>query len=204
MNNLIEPKKNTRKLLKLDLGSGSRPYKDYLGVDNAIKNKLVVKKDVLIFLKSLSKNSVSHIYSRHYLEHTDSDQFLKILHEIDRVLIKNGEMIFTVPHYSNPFYYSDPTHKTFFGVHTFSYLCETSCLKRHVPGYVSITGWHLINLRVNFVPMIKVRLFGLRLPLLSDLFNILVNSHFKLIELFERYLASIFSIYEIRFFVVKR
>ena len=201
---MIELKKNTKKLLKLDLGSGSRPYKDYLGVDNAIKNKLVVKKDVLSFLKSLSKNSVSHIYSRHYLEHTDSDQFLKILCEIDRVLIKNGEMIFTVPHYSNPFFYSDPTHKTFFGVHTFSYLCETSCLKRHVPGYVSIAGWHLINLRVNFVPMIRIRFFGFRLPLLSDLFNILVNSHFKLIELFERYLASIFSIYEIRFFVIKK
>jgi hypothetical protein len=201
---MIEPKKNIKKLLKLDLGSGSRPYKDYLGVDNAINHKLVVKKDVLIFLKSLPKNSVSHIYSRHYLEHTDSDQFLKILREIDRVLIKNGEMIFTVPHYSNPFFYSDPTHKTFFGVHTFSYLCETSCLKRHVPGYVSITGWHLINLRVNFVPMIRIRFFGFRFPLLSDLLNISVNSHFRLIELFERYLAFIFSIYEIKFSVIKK
>lgn len=201
---MIKSKKNTNKLLKLDLGSGSRPYKDYLGVDNAINNNFVVKKDVLIFLKSLPKNSVSHIYSRHFLEHSDSDQFLKILREIDRVLIKSGEMIFTVPHYSNPFFYSDPTHKTFFGVHTFSYLCETSCLKRHVPAYVSITGWHLINLRVNFVPMIRIRFFGFRFPLLSDLLNILVNSHFRLIELFERYLASIFSIYEIRFSVIKK
>jgi len=201
---MIEPKKSTKKLLKLDLGSGARPYKDYLGVDNAINNKLVEKKDVLIFLKSLSKNSVSHIYSRHYLEHTDSDKFLKILREIDRVLIKNGEMIFTVPHYSNPFFYSDPTHKTFFGVHTFSYLCETSCLKRHVPGYASIKGWHLIDLRVNFVPMLKIRFFGFRFPFVSDLLNILVNSHSRLIELFERYLASILSIYEVRYFVVKR
>jgi hypothetical protein len=74
---MIKSKKNTAKLLKLDLGSGLRPYKDYLGVDNAINNKFVIKKDVLIFLKSLPKKFVSHIYSRHYLEHTDSDQFFK-------------------------------------------------------------------------------------------------------------------------------
>jgi hypothetical protein len=194
----------SKHLFKLDLGCGARPYKDYLGIDNGISSKFVVKKDVLTYPKSLPKNSVSHIYSRHYLEHTNADQFMIILREIDRVLVKNGEIIFTVPHYTNPFFYSDPTHRIFFGVHTFSYLCETTCLKRHVPSYASIKGWHLINLKVNFVPMLKIKLLGFRLPLLSDLLNILINSHYRLIELFERYFASIFSIYEIRYFILKK
>jgi len=193
-----------KSLLKLDLGSGSRPFRDYIGIDNGVINGSVIKKDVLGFLKKLPAKSVSHIYSRHFLEHTHSDQMIKILREIDRVLIKNGEMLFILPHYSNPFFYSDPTHRTFFGIHTFSYLCETSCLKRHVPGYIAIKGWHLIDLKINFVPMLRIRFFGFRLPFLSDALNIILNANFKLLELYERYFASIFSIYEIRFFVVKK
>ena len=96
---MIKSKKNTNKLLKLDLGSGSRPYKDYLGVDNAINNNFVVKKDVLIFLKSLPKNSVSHIYSRHFLEHSDSDKFLK-------AIIDNNEQFLT------PTSFIQSTHNT--------------------------------------------------------------------------------------------
>jgi SAM-dependent methyltransferase len=193
-----------KSLLKLDLGSGSRPYKDYLGVDIGADNKSVIKRDVLEYLRSLPKNSVSHIYSRHYLEHANSDQLAEILSEINRVLVRNGEMLFILPHYSNPFFYSDPTHKTFFGVHTFSYFCETSCLNRHVPSYASIKGWHLVDLKVNFVPMLKIKIFGFRLPFMSDILNLSINSHFKLIELYERYLASIFSIYQVKYFVIKR
>lgn len=190
--------------MKLDLGSGSRPFKDYLGIDIASSNQNVIKKDVLKFLKSLPKNSVSHIYSRHYLEHTSSDQFVRILKEINRVLVRNGEILFILPHYTNPFFYSDPTHKIFFGVHTFSYLCETSCLHRHVPSYASIKGWHLEDLKVNFVPMLKIKIFGFRLPFISDFLNLLINSHYKIIEFYERYFASIFSIYQVKYFVIKR
>ena len=93
-----------KSLLKVDLGSGSRPFKDYLGVDITSDNRTVVKKDVLEFLKSLPKSSVSHIYSRHYLEHTNSDQLTKILKEINRVLVINGEMLFILPHCSNAFF----------------------------------------------------------------------------------------------------
>ncbi len=187
-------------ILKLNLGSGSRPYKDYLGVDN----KSVIKRDVLKYLQSLPKNSVSHIYFRHYLEHVNSDQLTEILSEINRVLVKNGEILFILPHHSNPFLYSDLTHKTFFGVRTLSYFCGTSCLNRHVTSYASIKGWQLIDLKVNFVLMLKIKILGFRLPYMSDILNLLINSHFKLIELYERYLASIFSIYQVKYFVIKR
>jgi hypothetical protein len=192
-----------RSLLKIDLGSGPRPRSGYLGVDSSVDSNFVIKKDALTFLKSLPKNSTSHIYSRHFLEHTDSVQMIKILKEIDRILIKKGEILFILPHYSNPFFYSDPTHKTFFGVHTFSYLCETSCLNRNVPGYASIKGWHLKDIKINFVPMLKIRFFGFRLPFLSDVLNLVLNTNLKLLELYERYFASFFSIYEVKYFIIK-
>jgi hypothetical protein len=191
-------------LLKLDLGSGNKPRMGYQGIDIGGDGKKVIKKDVLIFLKTLPRGSVSHIYSRHYLEHTSSAILVQILKEIDRVLIKKGEIQFILPHYSNPFFFSDPTHKTFFGVHTFSYFCETSCLKRHVPRYSVIKGWHLVKLRINFVPMFKIRFFRFRLPFLSDILNFLVNLNYKCLELYERYFASFFSIYEVEYFIVKK
>ena len=83
---------NSERFFKLDLGSGNKPYRDYQGVDIGGGDKSVIKEDILIFLKKLPKNSVSHIYSRHYLEHAGSDQVIKILDEIDRVLIKKGEI----------------------------------------------------------------------------------------------------------------
>ena len=194
---------NKKIFFKLDLGSGNKPYRDYQGVDIGGGDKSVIKKDILIFLKKLPKNSVSHIYSRHYLEHAGSEQVIKILDEIDRVLIKKGEMLFILPHYSNPFFFSDPTHKTFFGVHTFSYFCETSCLKRHVPRYSVIYGWHLLKVKVNFVPMFRIRFLGLKLPFLSDILNFIVNLNYRFLELYERYFASIFSIYEVEYHITK-
>lgn len=195
---------NKTPLLKLDLGSGKKPYKDFQGIDIGGTGKYVIKQDVLNFLKTLPKKSVSHIYSRHYLEHASSEQLIRILKEIDRVLVKHGEIQFILPHYSNPFFYSDPTHKTFFGVHTFSYFCETTCLKRHVPRYSVIAGWHLVKLKINFVPMFKIRFLGFRLPFLSDILNLVVNLNYKFLELYERYFSFVFSIYEVEYFITKK
>ncbi len=190
--------------LKLDLGSGARPYEDYLGVDIGFSSSRVVQKDVLDYLESLPDASVSHIYSRHYLEHVSGDGLVKIFKEIDRVLLPGGLIHFIVPHYSNPFFYSDPTHKTFFGIHTFSYYCEKSCLKRGVPKYASIKGWSLDKVNVNFVSMFNWKFFGKKIPFFCIALNRLVNSHNYLLEIYERYFANIFSIYEIDFRITKK
>ena len=44
-------------------------------------------------------------------------------------------MIVVFPHLSNPFFYSDPTHESFFGLYTFSYYCDDQVLSRKVPKY---------------------------------------------------------------------
>ena len=90
-------KKTGINLLKLDLGSGNKPKEGYLGVDIGCKSKNIIKSDVLTYLKKLPKNSVSHIYSRHYLEHVNHENILKLFNEIDRVLIKNGQIILITP-----------------------------------------------------------------------------------------------------------
>lgn len=192
------------KLLKLDLGCGRVPQKGYLGIDNFYKSKNIIKSDVLKYLKKLPKNSCSHIYSRHYLEHVDKKQIFQILKEINRILIKNGKIVFIVPHFSNPYFFSDLTHKIFFGIHTFNYICETSCLKRKVPKYIEIKNWHLLNVRVNFISIINIKFLGIKLPTLATFLKVFVNSSNLFIEIYERYLCNFFSIYEIKFEIQKK
>jgi ubiquinone/menaquinone biosynthesis C-methylase UbiE len=74
--------------------------------------------DALQVLKKVPDNAVSKITSYHFLEHVDNLGIL--LEEIARVLKQDGTLVSVVPHFSNPFFYSDPTHKNFFGLYTFS------------------------------------------------------------------------------------
>jgi hypothetical protein len=158
----------------------------------------------LQYLKKLPKNSVSHIYSSHYLEHVDKDCLFDLLKEIDRALIKGGEINFIVPHFSNPYYHSDPTHKTSWGVHSFSYICETSYLARKVPTYAAIKDWQLVKVRIKFISMFKGRLLGIKFPLPSNILNLILNLHHYSIEIFERYLCYIVPIYEIKYTIIKK
>ena len=161
----------TKKLLKLDLGCGANPIHGYLGIDIGYKKPNIIQSDVFSYLRKTKKNSVSHIYSRHYLEHETSENIIKLMKEIDRVLIKQGEMIFIVPHFSNPYYYSDPTHKTPWGIHSFSYFVEKNCLKRKVPSYILIRGWELRDVSIRFISFFNFSVFGFKLPNIATILN---------------------------------
>jgi SAM-dependent methyltransferase len=190
-------------LIKLDLGSGKEPEPGYIGVDIGFSSERVIQSDALTYLKSLPAESVSHVYSRHYLEHMTSDQLIELLKEVNRVLAKGGEILFIVPHFSNPYYYSDPTHKTPFGVHSFSYFCEKSCLLRYVPRYVTIKGWSLERVRVNFLSLFSFKLLGIKFPKPANILNKWLNRSTYAIEVFERYFAFMLSIYEVEFLIRK-
>jgi len=189
--------------LKLDLGCGSRKQPGFTGVDIGGNTAADVQMDVLECLRNLRDNSVDEIYSRHYMEHVEPRQFGAMMREINRVLSSQGRARIIVPHYSNPYFYSDPTHRLPFGVHTFSYVCESSCLERQVPKYASIAGLRLIDVKVRFEGLKRPRLLGIRLPVLSDFLNPFVNRSHRAIERFERYFAGVFSIYEVSFTIEK-
>lgn len=190
--------------LRLNLGCGAKTRDGFLGVDIGEHSTAQVRMDVLAYVRSLPPASVAEIYSRHMLEHLEPPTLRALLEECDRVLMPGGELHFIVPHVSNPWFWADPTHRQAFAVHTFSYLCETSCLPRKVPAYACIRGWHLERLRLGFKPYGRLRLLGLRIPMLSDLLNPLVNLGPRAIELFERYCAGFWSIYEISLWIRKR
>jgi hypothetical protein len=48
----------------------------------------------------------------------------RLIEELGRVMAPGAALTIIVPHFSNPFYYSDPTHRTPFGLYTMAYFCD--------------------------------------------------------------------------------
>jgi SAM-dependent methyltransferase len=60
------------------------------------------------------------VFSSHVLEHVE--RFLELMAELHRVTAARGRLTHVVPHLSFFGSYTDPTHRRFFGYHSFDYL----------------------------------------------------------------------------------
>jgi SAM-dependent methyltransferase len=111
-------------------------------------------------LAELPDNSVAEIYSRHTLEHVDA--LLPLMGELHRVTKPDGRIEIIVPHFSNPYGYSDPTHVRFFGLYSFYYFSDESDQpRRKVPSFYIPERFTVEAIRIH--PMkrsVLSRLFG--------------------------------------------
>jgi ubiquinone/menaquinone biosynthesis C-methylase UbiE len=120
--------------ISLELGCGNHKVDpDAVGIDQLALDGVDIVGDVADVLRSLDDGSVSSIYSSHFLEHIADTRGL--LAECGRVLQVGGTFTAVVPHFSSPFFYSDPTHTTAFGLYTFNYLVARSFTNHQVPQY---------------------------------------------------------------------
>jgi SAM-dependent methyltransferase len=109
--------------LRLNLGSGLRRRDGFYGVDHVALPRLDILADLNEPLSELPDNCVDEIYCRHVLEHVA--RLLELLAELHRVTRDGGRIEIVVPHFSNPYGYSDPTHVRFFGLYSFYYFCDS-------------------------------------------------------------------------------
>src|SRR5690349_7078200 len=100
--------------VRINLGCGPRPRDGYYGLDWLELPGVDVVADLNQPLDLLPDNSVEAIYTHHVFEHIE--KFTELLQEIHRVVIPGGRVEVVVPHFSNPYGYSDPTHVRFFGL----------------------------------------------------------------------------------------
>lgn len=183
----------------IELGCGSRKvYADSIGVDLRELPGVDFVEDAVIFLKSLEDDSVDIIHSHHFLEHFD---FLEtLLRESERVLKRGGRFIAVVPHHSNSLFYSDPTHKVFFGLYTLSYFTIDNPFKRTVPKYNQPLG--LVHEKTQlFFKTPRGFILG---RVLGVIFTLLFNLHPRLQETYEIYYSKLISCYEIKFTLQKK
>ena len=135
--------------LHIELGCGpSKRNPDAVGVDIIDLPGVDVVGDAVKVLEKLPDSSVSSLYSEHFLEHL-SDPYA-LLVEASRVLMPGGEFRAVVPHFSNPAFYSDPTHRTFFGLYTFGYWVSGTPFRRQVPQYERALPLTLAKTRYRF------------------------------------------------------
>ena len=153
--------------------------------------------DAMEFLRKLPDSSVDEITSSHFLEHIPD--FKLFLTESCRVLKSGALFDATVPHFSNPYYYSDLTHKTPFGLYTLSYFVHDGIFRRAVPAYSERLPMNLVfvDLVFNSYSKRNVRHW------VKKIFQIVFNSSIFMKEFYEENLCFLFPCYELHFQVKK-
>ncbi|MFO7540905.1 MAG: methyltransferase domain-containing protein [Chloroflexota bacterium] len=133
--------------VKINLGCGNQQLPGYFGLDRLHRAGV----DLICDLNDplpIASGSVDHIYAKSLLEHID--ELEQLLGEVSRTLKPGGTFYIYVPHWSNPFYYSDYTHRRFFGLASFDYFAETGQqVYRHVPTYSDIR-FETVSVRLLF------------------------------------------------------
>jgi predicted SAM-dependent methyltransferase len=194
-NNILSTLKE-RKLVVLELGIGTmRNIKDAITIDQLDNPAVDIVTDLNKGFPFIEDNSVDAIYSFHFLEHVENLEFL--MTEIYRVLKVGGKNIGTVPHFSNPYFYSDYTHKAHFGLYSFAYFSKTPYFKRQVPGFYNACEFTLENIKVEFISPFRVR------NQFKKIQQWLFNSSKFLKEYYEENMCYIFPAYQIRFVLKK-
>ncbi len=185
---------NNKNILELGCGP-SRQFHESITIDIVDLEGVDVIVDINKGLAFIPDGSIDEIYSYHFLEHIDEFEFL--MTEIYIVLKKWGRKIGTVPHFSNPHFYSDYTHKNFFGLYTFFYMSKSSELKRKVPTFYNSLDFKIIEINFDFYSPFIIRNYIRKIY--KKLFNL--NSYTK--EYYEENLCYLFPANEISFILEK-
>lgn len=183
---------------KLDIGCGGRKRASgYIGIDRLDLPGVDVVGDVLDVLQGIPGGTVAEIYSSHFLEHIDDLDGM--LAEMARVLRPGGRLEVIVPHFSNPYFASDPTHRRAFGLYTFSYLTAGAPLRRQVPRYGDDLPLRLQRVELGFKsapPFYGRHVF-------KRAVGLLVNLSSWTREFYEENLVYFVPCYELRFSLIR-
>ncbi len=166
----------------LELGCGQKKTEGAITVDKINLPNVDIVADLEEGLDFLPDTSIDEIHCRSVLEHIDN--FEKLIRAIVRVLKADGKASVFVPHFSNPYFYSDYTHKRHFGLYSFYYFVESQKqLKRKVPNFYNDIRIEILKLKLIFRSPFWIS------RQLKKLFSLIVNSHRCLMEFYELHLC---------------
>jgi SAM-dependent methyltransferase len=136
--------------LWLNLGGGERPLPGYFNLDCVTATRPDILADLNEPLSELPDNSVEAVYARHTLEHVG--RLMELMGELHRVTRPGGSIEVIVPHFSNPYGYSDPTHVRFFGLYSFYYFCDAGDQpRRKVPSFYCPARFRVEGVRFHLL-----------------------------------------------------
>ena len=155
--------------IRIEIGCGQTRREDTIGIDRVDLPSVDIVTDIENGMSFLPDNSVDEIYSTSCFEHIHN--FVNLMKEIIRVLKPDGKANIFVPHFSNPYFYSDPTHVRSFGLYTFYYFVDSKYqLKRKVPAFYFDFKIKIVSQKLIFGAPFPLR--GLFLKCVGSLFNL--------------------------------
>jgi ubiquinone/menaquinone biosynthesis C-methylase UbiE len=182
----------------VELGCGERKrLPQAIGIDSLDYECVDIVGDALEALRAFPDGSINSIASFHFIEHLSDVSGL--MDEVARVLVRGGVANFVAPHFSNPYFYSDYTHKSFFGLYTFCYLCSCDLFGRQVPTYKKVPSMNLEKVDLVFK---SAKPFYIRY-LLKSLLGKIINTTNYGKEFYEENLTYILPCYEVRYLMRK-
>jgi len=179
--------------LRLNLGSGPRSKAGFYSVDHMRIDGVDIVADLNQPLTLLPNDCAEHVFTSHALEHVDN--LLLLLSEIHRITRPGGLIEIIVPHFSNPYYYSDPTHVRFFGLYTMNYFVDPDKQPhtRKVETFYSPARFEIESVKIAFYR------FNLLDRLFVPFLRYLVNRTPAAQEWYELRLSRFFPAAEIRY-----
>jgi hypothetical protein len=181
------------KHIKINIGSGETHLHGFYNLDLMPLDGIDIVADLNNPLDQLPDNCVCEIYSRHTFEHVHN--IMGLMQEIHRIVHPGGTIQIIVPHFSNIYSFSDPTHVRFFGLYTMNYFVPTHLQpsKRKVPSYYGNSQFDIDSINIEFYQ--ESRFERLFVPF----FWRLVNRSFAWQEFYERRLSSLFHAWQIKY-----
>ena len=193
-NKIIEQINDGNNLIKLDVGCGEKKKSnEYIGIDLIDSDKVDLAGNYYDVFQQINSEAVDEIFSSHFLEHIEN--IGEFLYESARILKRDGKLIISVPHFSNPYFYSDPTHLRYFGLYTFSYFADCNFLKRKVPQYKNKIKYKIHRIDLSFS---STRPFYFR-HAIKKIWGLIFNSSYYMQEFWEENLCYLIPAYEITF-----
>jgi len=185
--------------VELELGCGDRKRAPgAIGIDMQDLPGVDLVGDVFEALAAFPSATVDAVASHHFFEHVDD--LPRLMRELARVLKPGAELLVAVPHFSNPWYYSDPTHRRHFGLYTFCYLARTTLFRRAVPTYGIEPAFDLATVRLEFK---STRPFYVR-HAIKRIQGAVFNATTWLQEFYEENCCWIAPCYEVRYRLIRR
>lgn len=143
---------HTGRAVHIDLGTGGPASSGAFSVDHLELPGVDVVADLNTPLVGFPDNSVSRITSNHAFEHIEN--FMGLVREMHRIVKPGGRIDFRVPHFSNVFGHSDPTHVRLFGLYTMFYFVDPDKQPptRRVPAFYSDVRFEIHEVKIEFYP----------------------------------------------------
>jgi SAM-dependent methyltransferase len=137
----------------LDVGCGTNKYPNAVGIDYNPRTHADVIHDLGVVPYPFADDEFDLVVSRHVAEHVpDVMAFISELHRITKA---GGRIRLVTPHYSNPDWPTDPTHRNHFNSYSFNCFMQdrrlfpfyTDVELRPIRTYVSLANlWRALGL----------------------------------------------------------